>query len=227
MRGGSRRCVGCGFRRRAPPRTRSARRAEAALHHVVLDERVHHRVLAQALDRRHLALDPVHERDAREHRHAVDEHGAGPAMPLVAGDLRAGQAQIGRAAPPRASARRGVDLVAAAVDRELSTHGHRQDVGQVDQPRDDARAADALAFLVVATASSRAVCAVSSSSRICSVSSSEPFDGESHALSARPSTPIESGWRVHISGVAIERYWWMRAMIVGCVNSSPPFGDVG
>ena len=35
-------------------------------------------------------------------------------------------------------------------------------------------------------------------------------------LSARPSTPIESGWRVHISGVAIERYWWMRAMIVGC-----------
>ena len=46
-------------------------------------------------------------------------------------------------------------------------------------------------------------------------------------LSASPSTPIESGWRVHISGVAIERYWWMRAMIVGCVSSSPPFGFVG
>ena len=67
-----------------------ARRAEAALQRVGADERVDHRVVAQALDRRHLApADPVGERDARERRRAVDEHGARAAVPLVARDLRA------------------------------------------------------------------------------------------------------------------------------------------
>ena len=35
--------------------------------------------------------------------------------------------------------------------------------------------------------------------------------GRRHAFSASPSTPIVSGCRVQSSGVAIERYWWMRA----------------
>ena len=72
------------------------RRAEAALDRVGADERVDERMVAQALDRRHLALDRVRERDAREPRHAVDLHRAGAAVALVAGDLRAGQPEPSR-----------------------------------------------------------------------------------------------------------------------------------
>ena len=33
--------------------------------------------------------------------------------------------------------------------------------------------------------------------------------------------------RVHSSGVAIERYWWMRANVSGCENVSLPTGFDG
>ncbi len=36
-----------------------------------------------------------------------------------------------------------------------------------------------------------------------------------------------SAWRVQRSGVAIERYWWIRASTIGCVNVSLPFAGVG
>ena len=42
------------------------------------------------------------------------------------------------------------------------------------------------------------------------------------AFSARPSTPIVSGCRVQSSGVAIERYWWIRAKAIGCEKVSLP-----
>ena len=38
------------------------------------------------------------------------------------------------------------------------------------------------------------------------------------AFSARPSTPIVSGCRVQSSGVAMDRYWWIRAKTIGCVK---------
>jgi hypothetical protein len=69
----------------------------------VRDERVDERVVAQPLDRRHLAaLDRVHERDAREVRHAVDEHRAARRSALAAGDLRARHAEVVRGASRRA-----------------------------------------------------------------------------------------------------------------------------
>ena len=49
----------------------------------------------------------------------------------------------------------------------------------------------------------------------------------SQAFRARPSTPTVSGWRVQSSGVAIDRYWWMRASTIGWVNMSLPFAGVG
>ena len=51
-------------------------------------------MLAQPFDRRHLALDRVRERDARESRHAVDLDGAGAAVSLVARDLRSRQPEL-------------------------------------------------------------------------------------------------------------------------------------
>jgi hypothetical protein len=51
-------------------------------------------------------LDGVHERDAGEHRHAVELHRARAAVALAAGDLRAGQPEVlaqrlGERAPDR------------------------------------------------------------------------------------------------------------------------------
>ena len=34
-------------------------------------------------------------------------------------------------------------------------------------------------------------------------------------LIASPSTPTVSAWLVQMSGVAIERYWWIRASCIG------------
>src|SRR5215217_3577432 len=72
------------------------RRAVAALEAVVLDEGRLHRVelipLRQPLDRRDLpALEGGGERQARQDAPPVDEHRAGPALPLVAALLRAGE----------------------------------------------------------------------------------------------------------------------------------------
>src|SRR4051794_39315818 len=72
------------------------RRAVAALEAVIFDEGRLHRVelipLRQPLDRRDLlALDAGGERQARQDAPPVDEHRAGPALPLVAPLLRAGE----------------------------------------------------------------------------------------------------------------------------------------
>ena len=182
------------------------------------DERLDERVVAQALDRRHLAVaDRVHERDAREHRYAVELDRAGAAVALAAGDLRAGQAELVAQGVGERRPDRGVDLVAAAVDAQLrqptvtarmSARWTSRNVVRADdaaaRPRPRARAAT--------RQSSRAA---SSSSRICSRSSTWP-SRSSQAFSASPSTPIVSGCRVQRSGVAIERYWWMRANAIGC-----------
>ena len=48
-----------------------------------------------------------------------------------------------------------------------------------------------------------------------------------HAFSANPRTPIVSACRVQSSGVAIDRYWWIRASAIGCENVPPPRGGVG
>ena len=74
-------------------------------------------MVAQAFDRCHLtAVDRVHERDARQRRHAVQEHRARPAMAFAAGDLRPGQAEILTEHLRERAADAGVDLVGVAVD---------------------------------------------------------------------------------------------------------------
>ena len=66
---------------------------------------------------------------------------------------------------------------------------------------------------------------VATSSWSCSVSSRWPLERSSHALSARPSSPSVSGWRVQNSVAAIERYWWIRAKVIGCSYDSRPTGE--
>ena len=79
-------------RRRRDDLTRCA---EPALEGVCPHEGVDERVVAEPLDRRHLALvERRSQRDAREDGVSVEEHGAGAAMAFAAADLRAGQAQI-------------------------------------------------------------------------------------------------------------------------------------
>src|SRR5262249_29710740 len=112
-----------------------ARRAEAALKPIVANERFLHGVQAavtrQTLDRRHLAAVALRRpRQARQHALAVGQDRAGPAPPLVAPLLGAGQlepipqrVQQRHAAvkpqPPRAAvnAQREVDLRRSAARR--------------------------------------------------------------------------------------------------------------
>ena len=107
----------------------------------------------------------------------------------------------------------------------LSMRGHRQDVREVEHPeggpRRPARARPRPRPPGRPRHSSRAV---SISSRICSVASRWPFERSSQAFRASPSTPIVSAWRVQSSGVAIERYAWMRANVSGCEIVSGPRG---
>ena len=72
-----------------------ARRAEPALDGVGANERSNQRVVTKTLDRGHLAIaDRVHERYARERRHAVKLDGASTAVPLAARDLRASEPEV-------------------------------------------------------------------------------------------------------------------------------------
>ena len=76
-----------------------ARRAEAALQAVLLQEavldRVELAVLLQALDGRDLAAVGLHgEHGAGLHGHAVEQHRAGAAVGGVAADVGAGEAQV-------------------------------------------------------------------------------------------------------------------------------------
>jgi hypothetical protein len=78
-------------------------------------------MVAQALDRRDLALaDGLRERDARERGRAVEEDGAGAAVPFAAGDLRPRQPEVVAERLGKGLQDGAVDRVAAAVDDELS-----------------------------------------------------------------------------------------------------------
>jgi hypothetical protein len=97
-----------------------ARCAEAALERVRADERIDQGMVAEPFDRCHLArADGVDERDAREHRHAVQLDGAGAAVALAAGDLRAGQAEVLAQGLRQRPADRGVERVVVPVDAKL------------------------------------------------------------------------------------------------------------
>ena len=94
--------------------------AEPALERVRADERIHQRVVAEPFDRRHLALaDGVHERDAREDRHAVELDGARAAVALTAGDLGTGQRERPAERLGQRLAYRSLDLVPRTVDQQL------------------------------------------------------------------------------------------------------------
>jgi hypothetical protein len=82
-----------------------------------LDERV----LAQALDRRHLATgDGVDERDAGQDGDAVELHRARAAVTLVARDLGAGQTDVlAQGVCERSSHHRRFDVVPLSVYDEL------------------------------------------------------------------------------------------------------------
>src|SRR5882724_7185820 len=122
-------------------------------------------MFGKALDRRHLAVtDGVDERDAGENRHPVELDRAGTAVPLAAGDLGAGQAEVEQQRFGERPSDGRIELVGMAVDRELEHlrtqlcrrrlclgHSfaprslaldgrarlgcHREDVRQVDQPK--------------------------------------------------------------------------------------------
>ncbi len=105
----------------------------------------------------------------------------------------------------------------------LGSRGHRRDVREVNEPeRDPGRPRPARSRPRPRGRARQRSRAALSSSRICSVSSRWPFERSSQAFSARPSTPIVSACRIHRSGVAIERYWWMRANVSGCAMSCGP-----
>jgi hypothetical protein len=97
-----------------------AGRAEPALKGVRAHEGVHERVVPQPFDGRHLArADCLRERDARERRRAVEENGAGAAMPFPAGDLRAREPEVVTERLGERLQDGAVDRVAAAVDDQL------------------------------------------------------------------------------------------------------------
>jgi hypothetical protein len=96
----------------------------------------------------------------------------------------------------------------------------------VHQPKRRA-ADDALLALVLVLGSVRQRSrAVVTSSRIRSRSSSCP-SRSAQAFSARPEHADRVGLPVQRSGVAIERYWWIRAKAIGCSKVSLPVGEVG
>src|SRR5207244_6881980 len=105
-----------------------ARRAEPALQRVLLVEGLLHRVqgavwAGQALDGGHLSavgLDGEHEAGEREA--AVDEHAAGAAGAMLAGEVHAVLAQLVAQGVCEEAARLDGDLLREAVDGELDSH---------------------------------------------------------------------------------------------------------
>src|SRR5581483_756354 len=202
-----------------------ARRAEAALHRVRADEGVDERMLAQALDRRHLPLDRVHEGDAREHGRPIDHDGAGAAMPLVARDLRSGEPDALPQHAREAHADRNVDDMLLAVHHQPHPVTARMSARWMS--RDVVRATTRASPSSSASGSVRHRSrAARSSSRICARSPACPLLSYV-ALSASPSAPNESCCRMKRSGNAIDRYWWMRASGIGCASVPVPWGVVG
>ena len=100
-----------------------ARRAEAALQSVVLDERLLQRVqlvaVRQALDGADLASLGLHrEHQARAHRFAVDQHRAGAADAVLAADMGPGLAAIVADGIDQGAPRIDAHAVTASVDGE-------------------------------------------------------------------------------------------------------------
>ena len=104
------------------------RRAIAALHAVGLAERVlNGRELARP--RRHaldggdgIAVGLHREHQARAHRRAVDEHGAGTADAVLAAGMRAGEQQPFAQAVEQARARLDLDRVRLSIHAEFNAH---------------------------------------------------------------------------------------------------------
>ena len=87
--------VGCALREEVGRRDQDARRAEAALQRVMTAEGLLQRPPRQALDRAQLAAVHLHgEHQARAHRDAVELDRARAADPVLAADVRAGQAEL-------------------------------------------------------------------------------------------------------------------------------------
>ena len=91
--------------------------AEAALERIRPDERVDERMVAEALDRRYLALaDSVGEGDARKSRLSVEKDRARAAMALAAGDLGTGEPKILAQKLGERARRRCGETVGSTVD---------------------------------------------------------------------------------------------------------------
>src|SRR6185437_5094375 len=98
-----------------------AGRAEAALQAVMVHERLLHRMqviaLRQPLDGADLFAVSLHgEHQARAHRRAVDDDGAGAADAVLAADMRAGLAAVLADRVDERAPRLDGDFVRAAVD---------------------------------------------------------------------------------------------------------------
>jgi hypothetical protein len=112
------------MREQVRPADQHPRRAVAALQAVVLRERLlERRQLAvlgrEPLDGRDLgAVGLWREQHAALHRRAVQEHGAGAAVPGVAADVGSGQVEVVADEVDEQLARLDLALVALAVDRQ-------------------------------------------------------------------------------------------------------------
>ena len=107
-----------------------AGRAVAALRGAELGERLLQRVqpgaVGHALDRRDLALLEVgRQRDARQHRRAVDEHGAGTALPELAAVLGADEIEVLAQHFEERLVNGHEQLARFAVDAEADANVHR------------------------------------------------------------------------------------------------------
>ena len=104
---------------------------------------------------------------------------------------------------------------------------HRDDVGEMDEtrrrPRDDARLRLVLGLRQRAPELARGEQELADLLELRRTWPLRSFI----ALSARPSAPNVSCWRAKSIGIAIERYWWMRASVIGCASTSAPCGCDG
>ena len=107
-------------------------RAVAALERFDLEERLLHGMQADrrfargAFDRRdRLRADAADARDARARACAVEQHGAGAALPFAAAEAAAGQAEIVAEDRQQAVARLGVNLAVLAIDAQNVTSHER------------------------------------------------------------------------------------------------------
>ena len=169
------------------------------------------------------------ERDAGVDRHAVEEHRAGAAVPFAAGDLRPGQADVVAQGLRQRPPDRQLELVRVAVDAELKRHSVTARMSARWMSRNVSAVAVEPLVLVLDLGQLAPELARRLDQELADLldrSATFPLRS-SQAFSARPSTPIVSGCRVHSSGVAIDRYWWIRASAIDCGSVAGPVGSVG